>query len=66
MATRLTGMAAIEFAERSGVTLSKRAEPSAPTRDGLTPAEARKVAARNPDLVYIEFDDIDPGPNRVV
>ncbi len=66
MATRLTGMAAIEFAEHNGVTLSKRAEPGEPACDGLTPAEARKVAARNPELVYIDFDEIDPGPNRVV
>lgn len=66
MATRLTGMAAIELAERYGATLSKRAEPGEPACDGLTPAEAREVAARNPDLVYIDFDEIDPGPNRIV
>ncbi len=59
MATRLTGMAAIEFAERNGATLSKRAEPADPARDDLTPAEAREIAARAPDLVYIDFDEPD-------
>jgi hypothetical protein len=60
MATRLAGWAAIEFAERNSVTLSKHAEPGSAACDDLTPAEARLVAERNPDLIYIDFDEIPP------
>lgn len=57
MATRLTGFAAIDFAERSGATLQKKAEPGAPACGDLTPAEARVIAARDPELIYIDFDE---------
>ncbi len=60
MATRITGFAAIELAERIGAMLSKHADPGEPARDDLTPAEARVVAARRPDLVYIDADDLEP------
>lgn len=65
MATRLTGNAAIDFAERIGARLCKRAEPGEPAQDDLTPQEARVIAARNPDLVYIDFDE-PSGPDRLV
>ncbi len=46
--------------------LSKHAEPlGEPARDDLTPDEARAVAARNPDLVYIDFDELEPGPTQI-
>ncbi len=64
MATRLTGIAAIEFAERIGATLQKRAEPGSPACGDLTPDEARKIAAQSPDLIYIDFDE-PSGPDRV-
>ncbi len=66
MATRITGFAAIELAERIGAMLSKHAEPlGEPARDDLTPDEARAVAARNSDLVYIDFDEPEPGPTQI-
>jgi hypothetical protein len=65
MATRITGFAAIELAECIGAMLSKHAQPGAPARDDLTPAEARAVAANNPDLVYIDFDELEPGPTQI-
>jgi hypothetical protein len=65
MATRLTGYAAIELAERIGAKLSKRGEHGKPACDGLTPAKARAVAATNPELVYIDFDE-PSGPFRIV
>jgi hypothetical protein len=65
MATRLTGYAAIDFAERIGARLCKKAERCVPAADDLTPIEAREVAARNPDLIYIDFDE-DSGPTRIV
>jgi hypothetical protein len=65
MATRLTGFEAIELAERINASLSKHAEPGAPARDDLTPAEARVIAARNPDLVYIDFNEPEPGPTEL-
>ena len=65
MATRITGFEAIELAERIGAMLSKHAEPGEPARDDLTPAEARAVAARKPDLVYIDFDELEPDSTQI-
>lgn len=65
MATRLTGYAAIDFAERIGARLSKKAEAGVPAADDLTPEEARAVAACNPELIYIDFDE-PSGPFRIV
>lgn len=61
MATRLTGWAAIELAERLGARLSKRADDEGPARDDLTIEEARALAARRPERVYIDVDEIPPG-----
>jgi len=65
MATRLCGWAAIEFAERCGALLSKHAESGEEARDDLSLAEAREVAKRNPDLVFIDFDEEAMGSSGV-
>ena len=65
MATRITGFAAIELAERLGAMLSKHSEDGEPPRDDLTPDEARAVAARRPDLLYIDFDEQEPDPTQI-
>lgn len=61
MATRLTGWAAIDLAERLGARLSKRADDEGPARDDLTVEEARALAARRPERVYIDVDELPPG-----
>lgn len=61
MATRFTGWAAIEIAERLGACLSKRADDEGPARDDLTVEEARALAARRPERVYLDVDEIPPG-----
>jgi hypothetical protein len=65
MATRLTGWEAIAFAERSGGTLSVHACDGEPARDGVEVDEAREVAAARPDRVYVDFDEPEPGGERV-
>lgn len=67
MATRVVGFEAIELAERKGWTLCKRAEPppGEGARDGLTPEEARAVARRDPSLIYVDFDEIAEGSERL-
>lgn len=50
----ITGHDAIETAERQGLTLHKFADPTEDARDGLTPDEARQVAAEDPSLIWIE------------
>jgi len=54
----LTGHDAIEMAERLGLGLSKYADPVEDARTGLTPDEAREVAAEDPGLIYLA--DIPP------
>jgi hypothetical protein len=63
MATRLTGREAIELAEKNGWLLSVRADGSEPAREGVTVDEARRIAAADPDRVYVDFDETpgDPG-----
>lgn len=56
MATiRLTGWTAIEVAERAGMTLSKATDETEGAREGLTPGDARAVAAEDPSLISIEM-----------
>ncbi len=57
MATRLTGWEAIAFAERNACTLSLHAGDGEEARDGVAPAEARRVAATRPERVYVDFDE---------
>jgi DNA-binding transcriptional regulator YiaG len=55
--TTLTGHQAITYAEATGRTLAKHADPTEDARQGLSPDEARDVAAEDPGLVYIEIED---------
>lgn len=54
---KLQGTAAIEYAESHDRLLSKYADPTEEAREDLTPREARKVAAEDPSLIWIEIDD---------
>jgi hypothetical protein len=49
----LSGYEAIEYAEANGLTLSKYADPTEDAREGVTPAEARKIASEDPSLIYV-------------
>lgn len=51
----ITGTAAIEIAEREGLTLSKYEDPMEGAREGLRPSEAREIAAEDPGLIYLEI-----------
>lgn len=63
MAIRLTGWAAIEFAEKNECRLSKKSEAQRPARDDLSVEEARAIAKISPELIYVDFDE--PGPMNV-
>ena len=54
---RLTGFAAIEYAEKHGLTLSKKADPVDNPQSGLTVAEAEAIATEDEDLVYVDVPD---------
>ena len=54
---RLTGFAAIEFAEKQGMRLSKFPDAINDARVGLTVAEAEAIADENEDLIYLDVDD---------
>jgi hypothetical protein len=56
MATRLVGWDAIDFAERNGCQLSLHAAGNEPARDGVEVTEAKRIAATQPDRVYVDFD----------
>ncbi len=53
MPITLTGYDAIDYAKRHRLTLAKYADPTEDARTGLTPDEARAVAAEDPSLVYV-------------
>lgn len=56
MTIRLTGRAAIDFAEHHpDVTLRKHTDPTEGDRDGLTLTEAREIADVDDGLVYVEL-----------
>jgi hypothetical protein len=57
MATRLTGIAAIEFAKRNGTPLSVLATASDPARDDVSVDEGESIAAATPERVYVDFDE---------
>ena len=65
MATRLSGWEAIEFAAKSSLLLSKHADPTGPARGDLTPKEARAIAQKSPDAIYLDFDEPDEGDFRI-
>ncbi len=66
MATRLTGWEAIAFAERSGCTLCLLGDGREAPRLGVTAEEARAVARRRPERVYVEFDEPTGGGGTAV
>jgi hypothetical protein len=51
---KLTGFAAISYAEREGLTLNKSGDHIDPPRHGLTIAEAEAIASDAPDLIWLE------------
>jgi len=54
---RLTGYAAIEFAEKHNLTLSKHGDAVDDPATGLTVAEAEAVAEEDEELVYLDVPD---------
>jgi hypothetical protein len=52
---RLTGYAAIEFAEKHNLTLSKHGDAVDDPATGLTVAEAEAIAEDDEDLVYLDL-----------
>jgi hypothetical protein len=51
---RLTGYAAIEYAEKHNLTLSKHGDAVDEPATGLTVAEAEAIAEDDEDLVYLD------------
>jgi hypothetical protein len=56
---RLTGYAAIEYAEKEGLTLNKSADRIDDERSGLSIAEAEAIAAEEPETIWLEVDPDD-------
>lgn len=54
---RLTGFAAIEFAEKESLTLNKAADRIDEERSGLTIAEAEAIASDDPDLIWLDVPE---------
>lgn len=54
---RLTGFAAIEFAEKQGLRLEQLPDSINEGRAGLTIAEAEAVAAEDESLIYLDVPD---------
>ena len=54
---RLTGYAAIEFAEKHNLALSKHADAVDDPATGLTIAEAEAVAEDDEDLIFLDVPD---------
>lgn len=50
----LRGVDAIDYAERTGATLCKYADPTEDAREGLSVEEAREIAASDPSLIWVE------------
>lgn len=51
---RLTGSAAIAYAESHDLSLSKYADPTDGAREGLTVEQAREIAAGDLGLIYLD------------
>ena len=49
----LSGHEAISAAEDQGLALHKWADPTEAERHGLTPDEAREIAAEDPSLIWV-------------
>ena len=56
---KLTGYAAIEYAEKQGLRLNKKSDSVDEARNGLSIAEAEAVAADDPSLIWLEVDESD-------
>jgi len=54
---RLTGFAAIEYAEKEGLPLNKHPDPIQGPRVGLSVGEATALATDDPDLIWVEVAD---------
>jgi hypothetical protein len=54
---KLTGFAAIEFAEKEGYRLNKLGDHIDPELFDLTIAEAEAIAVDNPELIWLEVSD---------
>lgn len=54
---RLTGFEAIEYAEKEGLKLNKRADHIDEARSGLTIAEAEAIATDDPDSIWLNVPD---------
>lgn len=54
---KLTGSAAITYAERHDLTLSKYTDPTEEARDGLSVEEARAIAREDASLIWLEVSD---------
>ena len=54
---RLTGFAAIEYAEKEGLTLNKHPDSISGPRIGLSVAEAEAIASEDPELIWLEVPD---------
>jgi hypothetical protein len=52
---RLTGYAAIEFAEKQNLTLKKHGDSIDEPADGLTVAEAEAIAEEDESLIYLDI-----------
>jgi len=56
-AMRLTGFAAIEYAEKHGYRLTRKADRTDGPREGLTVAEAEAIADEDKDLIFLDVPD---------
>lgn len=56
---KLTGFEAIEFAEKEGLTLSKKGDSIDDAVHGLSIAEAEAIASDDPDSIWLEIPDED-------
>jgi len=54
---RLTGFAAIEYAQQEGYTLNKAEDRIDPAQTGLTIAEAEAIATQDADLIWLDVPD---------
>jgi hypothetical protein len=58
-AMRLTGYAAIEFAEKHNLALSKHGDAVDDAAAGLTVPEAEAIAEDDEELIYLDVPDAD-------
>lgn len=56
---KLTGFDAIEYAEKEGLTLSKKSDSIDDAVHGLSIAEAEAIASDDPDSIWLEIPDDD-------